>query len=103
MYKRQTYKWDRAFYNGKYYCYFGIVPALVFYLPYYLVTGHMLKTKILALLLVVIIEMLMAALVYAMARQYKKRLNLWAVSYTHLDVYKRQGWKSKGSDIRRAF
>ena len=32
-----TYKWDRAFYSGKYYCYFGIVPALVFYLPYYLV------------------------------------------------------------------
>ena len=74
-----TYKWDRAFYNGKYYCYFGIVPALVFYLPYYLVTGHMLKTKILALLLVVIIEMLMAALVYAIASQYKKRLNLWVV------------------------
>lgn len=74
-----TYKWDRAFYDGKYYCYFGIVPALIFYVPYYLITGQMLKTKILTLLLVVIAQMLMAALVYAIASQYKKRLNLWVV------------------------
>lgn len=34
--------WDNAFYNGKYYCYFGIVPVLLVYLPYYLMTGTML-------------------------------------------------------------
>ncbi len=27
------YSWDHAYYNGKYYVYFGIVPALVFYIP----------------------------------------------------------------------
>ena len=74
-----TYKWDRAFYNGKYYCYFGIVPAVFAYVPYYLITGHMLNTKILTLLLVVISQMLMAALVYGIAGQFKKRLNLWMV------------------------
>ena len=31
--------WDYAFYDGKYYCYFGALPAAVLYLPYYLVTG----------------------------------------------------------------
>lgn len=33
------YKWDHAYYEGKYYVYFGVVPAVLFYLPYYLVTG----------------------------------------------------------------
>lgn len=32
-------QWDTAFYNGKYYCYFGILPVLVYYLPWYLFTG----------------------------------------------------------------
>lgn len=31
--------YDRAFFDGKYYSYFGIAPILVFYYPYYLVTG----------------------------------------------------------------
>lgn len=32
--------WDHAYYNGKIYVYFGIVPELMFYLPYYLITGN---------------------------------------------------------------
>lgn len=35
-----SYQWDYAYYNGKYYIYFGIVPSLIFYLPYYLITGR---------------------------------------------------------------
>lgn len=35
----ETYLWDTAYYDGKYYVYFGVVPVLLFYLPYYLVTG----------------------------------------------------------------
>lgn len=31
--------WDLAFFEGKFYVYFGIVPVLIFYLPYYLLTG----------------------------------------------------------------
>lgn len=31
--------YDRAFFDGKYYSYFGIAPILVFYYPYYLFTG----------------------------------------------------------------
>ena len=33
------FQWDTAYYNGKYYCYFGVLPVLVYYLPYYLLTG----------------------------------------------------------------
>ena len=29
------YTWDCAFYEGKYYVYYGVVPEILFYLPYY--------------------------------------------------------------------
>ncbi len=35
------YLYDRAFFDGKYYSYFGIAPILVFYYPYYLLTGNL--------------------------------------------------------------
>ena len=31
--------WDHAFYEGKYYSYFGILPAVVYYFPFFLITG----------------------------------------------------------------
>ncbi len=34
------YHADYAYYDGKYYVYFGIVPELLLYLPCYLITGH---------------------------------------------------------------
>lgn len=33
------FKMDYAFYNGNYYAYFGIIPELLFFLPYYLIRG----------------------------------------------------------------
>ena len=42
----ETYILDYAYYNGHYYCYFGIVPVLFFYLPYILLTGRPLNTLI---------------------------------------------------------
>lgn len=38
------YAWDTAYYEGHYYVYFGVVPVLLFYLPYYLLTGGDLPT-----------------------------------------------------------
>lgn len=32
--------WDIAYYEGKFYVYFGLVPELIFYFPYYLITGE---------------------------------------------------------------
>lgn len=34
-----SYRWDHAYYNGKYYVYFGALPVLVYYLPYRLIKG----------------------------------------------------------------
>lgn len=32
--------WDRAYYEGKYYVYFGILPCLIYHLPFYILTGQ---------------------------------------------------------------
>ena len=39
-----TIYFDYAFYNGKYYSYFGVVPALLFFVPFRLLTGMALPT-----------------------------------------------------------
>jgi len=38
------YQWDHAFYDGHYYMYFGIVPVLLVFLPYRVLTGTALTT-----------------------------------------------------------
>ena len=44
------YDWDTAYYNGHYYVYFGVVPVLLTYLPWYLLTGSDLSTVCAAVL-----------------------------------------------------
>ncbi|MBO5629645.1 MAG: hypothetical protein J5965_11290, partial [Aeriscardovia sp.] len=31
--------WDHAYYNGHYYCYFGVIPAIIFFMPYEILSG----------------------------------------------------------------
>lgn len=38
------YHWDHAFYNGRYYMYFGVVPVFLAFLPYRVITGTALTT-----------------------------------------------------------
>ena len=42
----KTFYWDAALYNGHYYVYFGVVPCLLTYLPYYWLTGTALSNDI---------------------------------------------------------
>lgn len=35
--------WDHAFYHGKYYCYFGVAPAVLVFAPYEAITGSILS------------------------------------------------------------
>lgn len=42
--KNSSLGWDTAFYEGKFYVYFGIVPVLIFYLPFYVITGKAFPT-----------------------------------------------------------
>lgn len=39
-----SFHWDHAFYNGQYYMYFGVVPVLLLFLPFRIITGASLTT-----------------------------------------------------------
>lgn len=39
--KGVQYMFDYAFYDGEYYCYFGLTPVLVFYAPFYALMGYL--------------------------------------------------------------
>lgn len=62
--------WDHAFYNGRYYCYFGVVPALLLYVPYQLMTGHWLNTSVAVLGLGIAASLLAGVLVVRICRTY---------------------------------
>ena len=42
----QDYIWDSALYNGRFYVYFGILPVLILFLPYFLFTGNYLISAV---------------------------------------------------------
>lgn len=45
------FNWDNAYYDGKYYSYFGVLPALVMHLPYNLITGGELPNQVAVIIL----------------------------------------------------
>ena len=65
----QFYRWDHAYHDGHYYVYFGVVPVLLLYIPYYLITGSDMPNFI----GVVIFSMLFAAAVYALTAAVVRR------------------------------
>ncbi len=51
----EAYLWDNAYFNGHYYVYFGIVPVLLCYLPYYLAFHASLPNDIVILICSILI------------------------------------------------
>lgn len=60
--------WDYVFYNGHWYSYFGVLPALLLFVPYRLLTGMMLPTaaaeQLLVMLFIVFFSMLVLRVVH---------------------------------------
>ena len=70
--KQVVHYYDLAFYNGKYYCYFGIVPVITVMLPLALITGLIPYSSI-PCLIYAIVTMIMFLLIYF---EILKRLNI---------------------------
>ncbi|PAU68780.1 glycosyltransferase [Bifidobacterium criceti] len=73
------YYWDYAFHGGKYYCYFGVVPALFTFVPYQLVTGAWMPTWYSIALSSVLAIVFGALLVRRIAHDYFPRASLGIV------------------------
>lgn len=70
--------WDHAFYHGKYYCYFGVIPAILFFMPYQLFTGHYLTTGRAVLIAIIIGCIFATLLVVRIAKLYFQDASLAA-------------------------
>ena len=70
--------WDTAYYNGRYYCYFGILPVFLYYLPWYLVTGTAFPTYLGVLINACFMSIGIFFLLDALVTRYFKKLSLGA-------------------------
>ena len=70
------FMWDRAYYNGKYYSYYTIVPVLLFHYPYYFISGgnlpNMNKTTVFFGMIGVLF---MTGAILAFVKRFNKRPN----------------------------
>ncbi len=64
---------DYALFEGKYYVYFGLLPCVLFYLPYYMITGSDLPNIIPEILLRIITVLLLGRVIYIIIRRYYKK------------------------------
>ena len=71
--------WDHAYYNGHYYCYFGVVPAILAFVPYQLITGTALATWKAIALFSVVATVFGTLLVRRLARDYFPQVSLGIV------------------------
>lgn len=72
----QEYLFDVAYHDGHYYVYFGVVPVLLFYLPFYLITGANFPTAIGVLIAVLAYLLGVTALLDRFARYHFKHVSL---------------------------
>ena len=77
----QTYYWDAALYNGHYYVYFGVVPCLLTFLPYYVITGTHLSNDISLFIFAILFIIGCFALVKQIIKRYFPDSGISYVSY----------------------
>jgi len=68
------YLWDASFYNGNYYLYFGIVPALLLFVPIKLITGKYLTVAASVLIFSSIYIISLGALSFKIGKRFLKEL-----------------------------
>lgn len=71
--------WDYAFFNGKYYTYFGALPALLMFVPFKVITGQWMPTSLAIMIMGVISIILLAALVASIAERYFADTASWGM------------------------
>lgn len=81
-----TERWDTAYYDGAYYVYFGVVPVLIFYLPYYLLFGSDFPTAIGLIISLAAILAGLAFLLYRIAALWFKKTSLGTMILVYVGV-----------------
>lgn len=72
----EEYLFDVGYYDGHYYVYFGVVPVLLFYLPFYLLCGSNFPTAIGVLIMSILFIIGISVLIDRFARFHFERVSL---------------------------
>lgn len=75
------YYWDAALYNGHYYVYFGVIPCLLTYLPYHVITGNDLPNDIALFIFAILFIISCFVLVKQVIKRYFPNMSISYVSY----------------------
>ena len=65
--------WDRAYFDGKLYSYFGIAPVIFLYYPAYFLTGHVLSDALAAAIMTAVGAVLMFKLLIELCKRMKNK------------------------------
>ena len=82
--RNDDYIWDIALYNGKYYVYFGVLPALIMLVPYHIITGQYLSTATAILLFSILAAISLKELIYNIFNRYFKNVSFKVMLYSFL-------------------
>ncbi len=72
----KDYMWDTAYFDGKYYVYFGVVPVILVYLPFLLITGKSIENSVVVGIAAIFFVLAVMWFIYSMVRRYFKRTSL---------------------------
>lgn len=79
--RTEDYLWDTAYYNGHFYIYFGILPVLLLFLPFNLLTGNYLKMSVGNYIFSVLILILLKEILLKLINRYFNKISFKNVIY----------------------
>lgn len=83
----RDYVWDSAYYDGKFYVYFGVLPVLVIFLPFYLLTGEYLHCSLACFIISAIIFVLLKEILCKFFKRFFKELPFKLVAFSLIVLY----------------
>lgn len=72
----EPFYWDFAFYKGRYYCYFGALPAVVLFVPFKAITGTDLRTDYAVAIFALLLSISIAVFLFKFLNRYARETTL---------------------------
>ena len=79
--RNYDYLWDTAYYDGHFYIYFGILPALMLFLPFNIITGSYLKISVVVYGFSILIFILLKEILLKLISKYFDKISFKNVVY----------------------
>ena len=84
--RKQSFHWDAALFNGRYYVYFGVVPVLLLFLPYNLITNKALPNDMAIFVFAIFLIIGCFCLVRQIIKRYFPNANISYLAYILLSL-----------------